>query len=281
VELRGVTTSAVATWVARTAAERSASTTRKALSVLRQVLDLAVADRRLAMNPATGVGQPRLPMVEQRFLTSAELDRLAEAMPSDRDRVLVLLLGWVGLRFGEAAGLGFGDIDVLRRRVRIERAVSEVRGRVLLGSPKTHAARTIALPAFLAEGIAAYMSTRDAAAPLFSSSTGTFLRVTGWKRRIFDSAAEAIGLVPPALRVHDLRHTAAALAIASGANVKMVQRQLGHRSATLTLDRYGHLFPDELDALSNALDGLKGSHTADSPRTVPIVAEGVALSHRG
>jgi hypothetical protein len=45
--------------------------------------------------------------------------------------------------------------------------------------------------------------------------------------------------------------------IASGAGVKIVQQQLGHASATLTLDRYAHLFPDELDALSSALDGLK------------------------
>jgi integrase len=57
------------------------------------------------------------------------------------------------------------------------------------------------------------------------------------------------GLLPPKLRVHDLRHTAASLMVASGAGVKLVQTQLGHRTATLTLDRYAHLFPDELDAL--------------------------------
>jgi integrase len=73
--------------------------------------------------------------------------------------------------------------------------------------------------------------------------------------------------VPPKLRVHDLRHTAAALQIASGAGVKLVQRQLGHLTATMTLDRYGHLFPDELDALSNALDGLRRRTPADSVRT--------------
>jgi integrase len=53
---------------------------------------------------------------------------------------------------------------------------------------------------------------------------------------------------------HALRHTAASLAIASGANVKVVQQMLGHKSATMTLDLYGHLFSDQLDDVANALD---------------------------
>ena len=91
--------------------------------------------------------------------------------------------------------------------------------------------------------------------------------MTNWNRRTFTPAATNAGLVPPKLRVHDLRHTAASLMVASGAGVKLVQSQLGHRTATLTLDRYAYLFPDELDALSNALDGLRERTPADSLRT--------------
>jgi integrase len=109
---------------------------------------------------------------------------------------------------------------------------------------------------------------------VFPNRDGGFLRVTTWKRRVFDPAAVRAMLMPPALRVHDLRHTAAALAISSGANVKMVQRQLGHRSATLTLDRYGHLFPDELDGLSDALESLR---SADSLRTATDVGDVISL----
>ncbi|MCW2539469.1 MAG: Integrase [Frankiales bacterium] len=61
----------------------------------------------------------------------------------------------------------------------------------------------------------------------------------------FDRAAEAIGL--PGLRPHELRHTAASLAIAAGADIKVVQKMLGHKSATMTLDQYGHLFDDRLE----------------------------------
>ena len=65
-------------------------------------------------------------------------------------------------------------------------------------------------------------------------------------------AAGAIGI--PDLHPHQLRHTAASLAIASGADVKVVQQMLGHASATMTLDTYGHLFEDRLDEVGDALD---------------------------
>jgi hypothetical protein len=71
------------------------------------------------------------------------VDVLADAMPTKRDCVLKLLLGWTGVCFGEAAGLRIDAIDPLRRRVRISAAVAEVHGRIIIGTSKTHAARTI------------------------------------------------------------------------------------------------------------------------------------------
>jgi integrase len=66
------------------------------------------------------------------------------------------------------------------------------------------------------------------------------------------------------LRLYDLRHTAASLMIRQGASVKAVQRQLGHATASITLDTYGHLFPDELDALASLAQTQRG------PAVVPI-----------
>jgi integrase len=71
----------------------------------------------------------------------------------------------------------------------------------------------------------------------------------------FKPAARAADL-PPALRVHDLRHTCASLLIREGASIKAVQHHLGHKSASIILDRYGHLFPEELDHLAERLDQL-------------------------
>jgi integrase len=79
--------------------------------------------------------------------------------------------------------------------------------------------------------------------------------VQNFRRDCFDRAAVEVGLA--GLTPHELRHTAASLAIASGASVKAVQSMLGHASAQMTLDRYGHLFGDELDAVADRLDAAR------------------------
>jgi integrase len=73
------------------------------------------------------------------------------------------------------------------------------------------------------------------------------------------------GLVP-----HGLRHTAASLAVAAGADVKVVQQMLGHKSATMTLDLYGHLFDDRLDEVADALDQAARSASTSHPSVVTM-----------
>ena len=74
----------------------------------------------------------------------------------------------------------------------------------------------------------------------------------------------------PRMTVHDLRHTAASLAIASGANVKTVQRMLGHASAAMTLDVYADLFDDDVDAVSAALDQARTTAIVSKPRPLAL-----------
>jgi integrase len=72
-------------------------------------------------------------------------------------------------------------------------------------------------------------------------------------RRVFDPAATKIGV--PGLVPHELRHTCASLAIRSAeASIKAVQALLGHKTATMTLDRYGSLYESDLDAVAVRLD---------------------------
>jgi hypothetical protein len=73
--------------------------------------------------------------------------------------------------------------------------------------------------------------------------------------------------LPEELRLYDLRHTAASLLIRQGASVKAVQKQLGHATARITLDTYGHLFPDELDALAGRLEDARAEALASLART--------------
>jgi hypothetical protein len=185
-----------------------------------------------------------------------------------------------GVRFGEVAALRRVDVDLLRRRLRIERAEAEVNGVMHLGTTKSHQARTVALPPFLSDALGAYMGSAPRDDLLFTNAAGGYLSVTNWKRRVFDPSARRAGLTPPPLRTHDLRHTAASLMIASGATVKAVQHQLGHRSATLTLDRYGHLWPDERDALGEALERLRTPTPADSLRTVASAGDVIEMESR-
>jgi integrase len=89
--------------------------------------------------------------------------------------------------------------------------------------------------------------------------------LSNFRNRVFDPAAKAAGLlgVPP----HVLRHTAASLAVAAGANVKAVQKMLGHASAAMTLDVYSGLFEDDLDAVTERLERAASEARADSLRT--------------
>jgi hypothetical protein len=84
------------------------------------------------------------------------------------------------------------------------------------------------------------------------TSVGTALRLRNWRRVVFDPAVRDAGLVD--VTPHDLRHTAASLAVASGATVKSVQRMLGHASAAMTLDVYAGLFDDDLTDLAARMD---------------------------
>jgi integrase len=103
---------------------------------------------------------------------------------------------------------------------------------------------------------------RSASALVFPSARGGGHLTLGQARYAFQKAAAAVDGCA-GVRLHDLRHTCASLAISSGANVKVVQRLLGHKTAVLTLDRYGHLFPNDLDAVADAFDSA-----ADALRTI-------------
>jgi integrase len=134
------------------------------------ILDLAVRDRRLLSNPAAGVRLPRGESPARRFLNADEVTALANA--AGKDRVLVLVLAYCGLRFGEAAALRVADLDLLRRRIRVERSVTDIDGQMVTTTPKTHLRREVPLPRFLAQELAAHGGGRSADDLVFSSPRG-------------------------------------------------------------------------------------------------------------
>jgi integrase len=262
VPLPRVMHSDVAAWVAGMRAKGlSASRTRQAYHVLTAMLDAAVRDGRLARNPAAGVDLPQMPEGDRRYLTHQQLGAVADGCGPHR--TLVLLLGYTGLRWGEVAALRVRRVDLLRGRIDVREAVTEVDGHMIFGAPKRHQYRTVVVPRFLRDDLAAQMAGKGPDDLLFGSRAGTPLRVQNF-RRSFDRATAAAGV--PGLTPHELRHTAASLAIASGATVKGVQAMLGHKSAAMTLDVYGGLFGDELDAVADRLDAARAATNAANVR---------------
>jgi integrase len=144
----------------------------------------------------------------------------------------------------------------MRRRIHVAESVTEVdSGRLDWGLPKDHERRWVPVPRFLVDDLAKHVAGKAPDELVFASPKGAVLRVRGARRSWFDRAVEATG-VPDGLHPHELRHTAASLAVSAGANVKAVQRMLGHAKASMTLDVYADLFDDDLEAVADRLDLL-------------------------
>ncbi|MCH7231162.1 site-specific integrase [Glycomyces sp. L485] len=236
--------------------ECGASQKRQVHGVLSRILDWCVPDR-IAVNPAKSVPLPKPPEGRKVYLTVAQVEALTNAAERDVTRVFILVLAYVGLRWGEAAAVKVGNVDITRRRIRIESTLIEGKGGLYEDTPKTGKARTVPLPASVAEEMAPLVKGREADSYVFTTPAGTPLRAGNWRRREFNPALTAAKLDNKGITPHALRHTAASLAIAEGADVKVVQTMLGHADATETLNTYGHLLPDRLDEVSDRMDAAR------------------------
>lgn len=257
--MSGVRFTDVQAWIGELANRRGPVIVRRAHGILARILDDAVRDRLLASNPARGVKLP--PMAKRRnvYLTAEQLHALARE--SGRYGSLVLLLGYVGLRWGEAAALTVGDIDFLRRRIVLHRNAVTVGGAMVVGTLKTGEARTVSVPGFVVDELARTCQGKGRDDLIWPSATGGYLAPPGTTSSWLSGAVRRCQKADdtfPRITAHALRHTAASLAISAGANVKAVQRMLGHSSAAMTLDTYADLFDDDLDGVAAKLDQSVG-----------------------
>ncbi|NKS54750.1 tyrosine-type recombinase/integrase [Rhodococcus hoagii] len=268
----------VQAWVAQMAAERGASSVRTSFEILARILDDAVHDRRLPSNPARGVKLPRKTRKPSKYLTQAQVWQLAGEC--GRYKSLTLLLAYVGLRWGEAAGLRVRDVDFLRRRALLHENAVQVGSKIVVGSLKGHKHRSVPLPRFVVDELAKHCVGKGPDDLLWPAQDGGHLGppgsedswLSGAVARCQTAANEARlreGKHPttpifPRVTAHDLRHTAASLAISSGANVKAVQRMLGHASAAMTLDIYADLFDDDLEEVARRMEESVGKMWAET-----------------
>ncbi len=271
-----ITTGQIETWVGGIAARRSQSTAARYLATFRSLLKFAVADGRLVKNPVDGVTIPTGGKArrEGQFLTPELLDRLCEVCRGEYAE-LVLVLGLCGLRFGELAGVQVGDrVRVPGDGLRLQRAVlaSSDTGELYVDTLKGSQARTVPLPEPVTPIVRRWAAGKEPGAWLFSAPHGGPLSESNWKRSIgWAKAKRTIGR--PTLRVHDLRHTMASIWLGSGADPKVLQRVMGHASATMTMDLYGHLIDDNLWNAAKRVGGTSGAQTGSGSKEKTPEAE--------
>ena len=245
---------------------------RRNVDVLAQVLDLAQRDGIIKTNPARGLKLPRKPLAKQVFLTPEQLRRLAgeAAYPE-----IIWLLGTVGLRWGELAALRVKHVNVLRSRLTIEENAVTVKNEVIIGAPKDHEVREVAVPRFVMDMLAVRCEGKLPEAWLWERPSGGPLKLPGAKSWFSGAVGRAQNpLVPvdpeqpggekvrvldpefPRVTPHGLRHVAAGLMISAGANVLAVSRQLGHADPSITLRVYAALFDEDLDGVATAVQDV-------------------------
>ncbi|MCX7542332.1 site-specific integrase [Corynebacterium sp. P5848] len=241
-------------WVNDLSKRRGATVVHRAHGLLRQLLDDALRFHMITANPCTSTRLPARSPSKMATITRGQLDLLIAE--TKRFASLIAFLGYTGARWGEAVALTVGDIDVHGKRARIHRSASTVGGKVLIGPVKSRQQRSIAIPSTALDLLIEEMRGKLPGALIWTSQTGAIL-TTPSRRSWWHSAVDACRTVDPSfpsITPHDLRHAAASILVSNGASVLVVQRQLGHSSAKMTLDRYAHLFDADLDELLEAME---------------------------
>lgn len=221
-------------------------------------------------NPFHKMKLPEYSPEEMVFLTKGEFSLLISKVP-DYYKTVVRFLVSTGARWGEMVALTVGDVDLMAAipTVRITKAVKRGESGTYVGTTKTRRSRrTISLAPSLVAELATLTLGKTSGATLFTGPLGGVLRENNFRDRVWKRAIAAANaerdddglFIPLELRlnkqprIHDLRHTHASWLISGGVDLPTVQRRLGHESITTTVDRYGHLDPDQLQRASDAAE---------------------------
>lgn len=244
-------------------------------TVVASIFRAAVSDRKLATSPCIRIKLPTVEKTRIRPLTTAQVDLLADTLPAELRAVVILSAG-TGMRQGEVLGLTRDRLRLLGKNpaVTVDRQlVTKPGGLTDFAPPKTEASnRVIPLPRVVVTALNDHLARYDIGDQdlLF-----TWLGQPLTRQRfghIWRPIAKTAGLTTETgTGMHALRHYYASLLIRYGESVKTVQARLGHKSATETLDTYGHMWADSDDRTREAVDSVLGN-SADSRRTLQGVS---------
>jgi integrase len=207
------------------------------------LFNFAEARRYAAHNPARHVKKLRTPAdadapLDQNVLTPTELQKLI-AVTDSNWRAAIAVLGYGGLRLGELGGLQWVDVELERCRIYVRRQLDAISG--TFREPKTRAGtRFVELPNFVVRELRAWKIRCPPGELCFPTGDGRPMDQRNFRSRVFEPALRRAGL--RRIRVHDLRHSAASMMIATGADLAGISRQLGHANVNITLTTYTHWF---------------------------------------
>jgi integrase len=239
----------------RLGVRRAPRTVRGVHTVLRHALSDAVGWQRLIRNPADRAKPPSLASIKgmpPRTWSARQLDDFLAHVADDRLAAAWRVLALTGIRRGELLGLTWEAVDLDTGRLAIMRTLIEGKGAPRFSDPKTkRGRRSVALDAdtvdVLREHRDRQLDERLAWGPAYQDQGLVFCREDGtpiWPRtfsRSFDHHVRDAGL--PKIRLHDLRHSHATLALEAGIHPKVISERLGHATIAITLDTYSHAIP--------------------------------------
>lgn len=252
--IRSIKKSEVQAWTSQLGRERGATTVKRCAGVLAGILQMAVDDRMIRSNPATGLKLPKKTPARKVYLTHEQVHALAAA--SRKHSTLIYTLAYTGMRWGELSALRVRELNLLHRRVGIVDNAVDVGGTIHFNSPKSNRHRSISMPSYLVAKLETQIADRGPDDFVFGNGTTPVRLPHSEKGWLAYAVRRCQKLDPtfPRITAHSLRHTAASLATSVQRNPKLVQNMLGHASAAHTLDIYADLFPDDMDRLADGLD---------------------------
>lgn len=257
----------------------SPASVRRVHATLHRSLADAVRWHLAPRNVAASADPPRAPRPEMAVWTAGQLRTFLEVTQDDRLHVLWLFYALTGTRRGEALALRWADVDLDAGRVTIHRTLAPVNHALVFGEPKTaKGRRSIALDPDLVAALRTQrrrqLEERVLMGPAYRDQDLVFARADGlaihpeYVSRAFARLVRQAGLPP--IRLHDVRHTHATLALVAGVATRIVSDRLGHSAMGVTTDIYQHVLPDlEKDAAARVARLVFG----DAPASNPGLAE--------
>lgn len=243
-----------------TARGLSAGTVRHVHAVLGNALKQAVKWRLLPHNPADSVDLPQTDRIQKfRALTTDQVGAFLTAVANSPWKAVYHLMLNTGLRPGEVFALTWEHVDLARFEIVVAQAVTFGPNRKpVMSVPKTKKARRVTFTHELAQVLLEHREGTVAIANpgnlVFPSIDGGLIHPNNWSKRDFKDALARAG--PPSVRLYDLRHSMATLALAAGIHPKVVSERLGHATTKLTLDTYSHVTPHMQDRAGQQLASL-------------------------